>query len=456
MTPMKTPGYVLLCLGLGLAAVVRAADAPTGFSVSAEHHPVTLAECYAQTLEQNPDIRRQQAGMEAATGMKMVFTARALPRASMNGTAGYSGGTLYGPGGPFAVVQTDLSQPLFDMGMPASLRRGKLEIVIAQQQLNKAVTTQLHATKLAFLQALLARRLYALHQQIEIHLEANVRGAQQRLDAGVASRQHVRQAEIQLLNLKPALSKAQRDYVTAVTELDQCRGTKQAPKTPLLLPEPVGNLEYAALKIDLEKDAPQAVQRRPDMLLLREMIKATGEEKRMVQAGYYPFVTLTAFSQYFPDVGVFGVRPEIVSGQDARRSETRIGGAFTWQVIDPGRIRGAAGQIESRRQTMEITLRRLEENVPRELQVLARSIETVDARLAALKHSSTEAEEMLKLVEARVKLGEATQLDFLNAQTNLLSTQRGILLAVFENEVARAEFDRATGRYLNFTDTPAK
>jgi hypothetical protein len=30
-----------------------------------------------------------------------------------------------------------------------------------------------------------------------------------------------------------------------------------------------------------------------------------------------------------------------------------------------------------------------------------------------------------------------------------LSTQAGILRAVFENESARAEFDRLTGRYLD-------
>ena len=67
-----------------------------------------------------------------------------------------------------------------------------------------------------------------------------------------------------------------------------------------------------------------------------------------------------------------------------------------------------------------------------------------------------EAEELLKLVETRVALGAATQLDFLNAQNNLLSTQTAILQAVFENELARAEFDRVTGRYLDFPDRPAK
>lgn len=447
-------GHVLICLVVATAA--RAADAPTGLSASAEHKPVTLAECYAQTLERNLEIRRQRADIERAAGIKTVFTARALPQASLNATLGYSGGNLYGAGGPFAITQANMSQPLFDMGLPASLRRGKLEVVIAQQNLNRVVTGQLHATRLAFLRALLARRLFDLHQQIEAHLQANVRSAQQRLDVGMASRQSVRQAEVQLLSLKPALSKAQRDYVNAVTELDESRGTELGARGRLQLPEPTGNLEYAVLKIDLEKETAQTIQRRPDLVLLRELIKAAAEEKRMVQAGYYPFVALTAFSLYVPKLDVLGGRPEIVSGQDPRQSETRYGAAFTWQVIDAGKVRGASSQVESGRQAMEIALRRLEENVPRELQVLVHTLETIDAKVAALKQSAAEAEELLKLVEARVKLGEATQLDFLNAQSNLLSVRTGILLAVFSNEAARAEFDRLTGRYLDFSNRPAQ
>jgi outer membrane protein len=451
---MRAPGYVLC--GLLLGAIARAAEAPESVALPAEYYPVTLAECYAQTLEQNTDIRRQRAGVEKAAGTRMVFTARALPRASVSGMGGYSGGSLYGSGGPFMVVQTDMSQPLFDLGIPASLRRGKLEVILAQQTLNCAVTTQLHATRLAFVRALLAQRLVELHQQIETHLQANVRNAQQRFEAGVAARQAVRQAEVQLLSLKPALVKARRDYINAVTELDECKGSRATAKGPLSLPSPAGSLEYAMLKMDLEKETARTLQRRPDLALLRDLIRAAAEEKRILQAGEYPLVALTLFSQFFPSAGVFGVRPEIVSGQDPRQSETRYGGAFTWTVMDAGKIRGASSQVESGRQTMEITLRRLEENVSRELRVLAHTLETIDAKIAALKQSAAEAVELLKLVETRVKLGEATQLDFLNAQTNLLSTQRGILLAVFENENARADFDRITGRYLDFSDPPAK
>ena len=452
---MKARGQVLLCL-LAAGLSMQGADAPTPDSSQPEHKPVTLAECYAQTLERNREIRQKRADVERAAGTKVTFTARALPRFSMQTSAGQSGGSLYDDGGPYAVVRADVSQPLFDMGIPASLRRGKLEVVIAQQNLNRTVTEQLHATRLAYLRALLSRRLYELHQQIETHLQANVRSAQQRFDVGMASRQTVRQAEIQLLGLKPQLAKAQRDYINAVTELAERKGDELATRGRCQLPHPLGKLEYAALKIDLEKETTQTTERRPDLVLLREFIKASTEDQRMVKAGYYPFVSLAALSQYVPKEGVFTRRPEIVSGQEARVTETRYGMTFTWQVIDFGRVGGQSRQIESGRQTMEITLRRLEENVPRELAVLARTLDSTDAKLDALKQSVAQAEEMLKLVESRIALKEATQLDFLNAQSNLLSTQAGILQAVYENEAARAEFDRLTGRYLDIGGRAAK
>jgi len=190
-------------------------------------------------------------------------------------------------------------------------------------------------------------------------------------------------------------------------------------------------------------------------VLLRALIKTATEDKRMVRSGYYPFVSLVAMSMFVPEAKVLLRRPEVVAGQEARETQTRYGAAFTWQVLDNGRLTGASRQIESARQALAITLRQLEENVPRELASLAHTLESVDAKLGALRQSAGQAEEALTLVEQRLKLGEATQLEFLNAQGNLLSTQDGLLQAVFENECARAEFDRLTGRYLEIGSRPA-
>jgi outer membrane protein TolC len=123
---------------------------------------------------------------------------------------------------------------------------------------------------------------------------------------------------------------------------------------------------------------------------------------------------------------------------------------LSWQVIDNGQVTGQSHQIEATRQIYQITLRKLEQGVPRELATVEGSLQDADARHAALVKSATEAEENLKLIETQIGLGQATQLDFLNAQSNLLSVRAGLEDATYSHEVARAELDRVTGRYLQY------
>jgi outer membrane protein TolC len=123
---------------------------------------------------------------------------------------------------------------------------------------------------------------------------------------------------------------------------------------------------------------------------------------------------------------------------------------MSWQVIDNGQVTGRSRQIEAIRQGYEVTLHKLEQNVPRELAVVEGSLQNADARRAALVKSAAAAEENLKLIEKEVALGQATQLDFLDAQRNLLSVRAGLEDATYSHEIARAELDRVTGRYLQF------
>jgi len=346
---MKPFPALLLCATAALPA--HGADAPPAVPpATAAFHTVTLADCYAKTLAENPDIGKARLELERAAGAKLVFNARALPRLGLGVTAGYSGGSLYAPGGPFAAAQVTGGQPLFDAGIPASLRRGRIEVAIAQQMLNRTVTEQLHATRLAYLRALLSRRLLEVQRQIETRLQANLRSARQRLDVGGAAQQAVQQAEIQWLNLKPEIARTQRAYLNAVTDLAVRTGQRLAGPGRLQLPEPAGNLEYAAVQFDPDQEAARTVARRPDLGLLREMIRAAEQERRMVQAGYFPFVGLTVLSQYVPKDEIYMNRPEITPGQEARGTETRYGVSFTWQVIDLGRVTGVKRQIESAKQ----------------------------------------------------------------------------------------------------------
>jgi len=420
----------------------------------AQTYDMTLEDCLARTLTHNPDIQQLRLDVERAAGTKLVFRARALPQLSAQTTAGLRYGPLYPPSGLFGIITAQFSQPVLDAGIPPSLRRGKLEVILAQQNLNRTVTATLHAARVTFLRALYLRDLIALHEEIDQRLQANVDSEQRRLDVGTGSKAAVDAAKVQQLNLELALANLRNDYFSTVTRVAELCGRDPGADSNGVwqsrLPRPVGVLQFEPVNVDWSQETAYALRHRADLKLLRALTDATAADKQTVQAGYFPLVSLTAAGLFIPQNLFVSKQTDIVPGQDPRTSDLRAGVEMSWRVIDNGQVTGPSHRLEAVRQEYEIARRQLEQNIPRELAVIEGTLASADARHDALLKSAEAAEENLRLIEAQLALGAATQLDFLNAQSNLLSVRVGLADATVSHELARAELDRATGRYLEF------
>jgi outer membrane protein TolC len=422
----------------------------------AQTYDMTLEDCLAWTLKGNPDIQQSRMDVERAAGTKLVFRSRALPQLNAQLNAGLREGNLYPPSGPFALATAQFSQPLFDMAIPPTLRRAKLEVILAQQALHQIVSDQLYTARVNFLQALYFRDLIALYEEIDKRLQANVQSEQQRIDAGTGHDEAVKTAKIQQLNLELQLTNLRGSYFSTVTALAQLCGRDTSGGTngsqQMRLPNPVGVLHYEPAKTDMAQESAYALDHRADLKLLQALADATAADKQTIQAGYFPSVAVIASGLLIPQNLLVSKQTSIIPGQDPRTSEVRAGLALTWQVIDNGQITGVSRQLEALRQEYEITLHKLKQNIPRELATIEGELESADARHDALLKSAESAEENLRLIEAQVSLGEATQFDFLNAQSNLLSLRAGLVGTIQSHEAARAELDRATGRYLQYEE----
>src|SRR4051812_1882667 len=130
--------------------------AALAFSCTANANLITLDAALSRTLEKNPEIVQARLALEQAAGRRLVFRSTAFPDIRLQVPAGIQGGKRADepPVRPFAFARGFFSQPLFDAAIPASLRRGNIEVLIAQQRLNVAVVENLHTTRLAFYAAL--------------------------------------------------------------------------------------------------------------------------------------------------------------------------------------------------------------------------------------------------------------------------------------------------------------
>ena len=414
---------------------------------------VTLQRVLQTTLEKNPAIQEAKAGLEQAAGQRLVFRSIIWPHAELGVPAGVQAGHRSGESGVkgFAVERGALEQVLFNMAVPPSLRRGDVEVLIAQQQLNVAVVEQLHAARLAFYAALYNRSLESIRDEQRKKLEENVATQKNRFEAGLADRSAFTSATVQSEELVPQVESAHRAYREAQLRLAEAMGIDPVESA---LPQPEGELEFVTMHLHLESETAAALQRRADLKLARLFVRSANEDERIIAADYYPEVAGRVSGEYVPVTGIHR-QGSTSKTQDFIGSEIIEKAGYTWRVIDNGKVGGAVLKARAARETNQLTCRKLESNVSRELSRIANNLKAIDARERSLSAASVAADEGAHTVRENVANGLVSPLEYRVTENGLLTTRSGLLDAVYQHNLAVAEWDRATGRYFQFSDDTA-
>jgi outer membrane protein TolC len=415
---------------------------------------ITLERVLQTTLDQNPAIQEAKSGLDQAAGQRLVFRSLVWPHAELGVPAGVQAGHRAGESGVkgFAVGRGSLEQILFNMSVPPSLRRGDVEVLIAQQQLNVAVVEQLHAARLAFYAALYNRSLESIRDEQRQKLEENVTTEKDRYEAGLADKSAFTSASVQASELVPEIESAHRAYRESQLKLAEAMAIDPAKST---LPEPEGELQFISMRLDVDSETAAALQRRSDLKLARLFVRGANEDQRIIAADYYPAVAGTVNGEYVPVTGIHR-QGSTSKTQDFIGSEIREKAAYTWRVIDNGKVGGAVLKARATREINELTCRKLEANVSRELSRIANDLKGIDARERSLSAASVAAEESANALRENVATGLASPLEYRVSQNAFLTTRSGLLEAIYQHNVAIAEWDRASGRYFQFSDDNTK
>jgi outer membrane protein TolC len=419
-------------------------------------HAITLDAALATTLEKNPEIAQARIALEQAAGRRLVFRSNALPDLKIQGVAGVQGGKRADEPTvrPFAFARGFFTQPLFDAAIPASRRRGDIEILLAQQRLNVAVVGQLHSTRIAFYTALYNDSLRQLGEAQRQRLAQNVTTQSDRYQAGQSNRAALISAQLLERELEPRIQEVQRGYEGALLTLATIMGTHT--NRPADKVRPDGELKFAAVNYDLEKETATALSQRPDLQLARILVRAAEEDQRIIQAQYYPALDATISGTGIPTTVRTTNSGSARSSDNILSSEATAGVAFTWRVMDNGRVGGQVMRARAIREMNEISLRELEGNVSLELKRISNNLAATERRWKSLSGAIAGAEQNVHIVERTLAEGLSSQLEFRTAEGSYLETKGALLTAAYQQNVARAEWDRATGRYFQFSGDTAR
>jgi len=417
---------------------------------------ISLDAALVRTLERNPTILDARIRLEQAAGRRLILRSNGLPNIRLQGLLGVQGGKRSGESNPqpFGLARGFFTYPLIDAAVPASRRRGDVEVLLAEQRLNVAVVEQLHATRIAFYAALFNDSLRELGEAQRQRLADNVTTQAERFQAGQSDRGALASARLLEQELNPRIEDVRRGYQGALLTLAVSMGDEISSTSDLERPD--GGLQFVAGGYDLRAETATALSRRPDLELARLLVRAAAEDQKIIEAAYYPALGATASGTYIPVTVHRGNGGSGNSSDNIISSEVTGGVAYTWRVVDNGQVGGRVARARAVREMNEISLRQLEANVSLELKRIDNNLRAIEQRWKSLNGAVASAEQNVNVVQRTLAEGLSSQLEFRTAESSFLETRSALLSTVYQQNVARAEWDRATGRYFQFSKDTAE
>jgi outer membrane protein TolC len=176
---------------------------------------------------------------------------------------------------------------------------------------------------------------------------------------------------------------------------------------------------------------------RPELQQAEKQVAVANQNIQVASSGYKPQVSI---------FGNYGIHDnQFAEDIDTTRHGWMAGATASWSLFDGMLTRGKV--IEARAQYEQADLDFADTRRRVELEVRQAYSDYLQAQelLEAQKKTVEEAEESLRLAEARFRAGSGTQLDVLSAQTALTEARSNEIQALYDYNVANATLERVTG-----------
>ncbi|MFI5336426.1 MAG: TolC family protein [Opitutales bacterium] len=424
-------------LGLALAAgLLRAAPNPT------QPVPDTLDLPTALTfaLENNFVIRQAKEQIRQQEGVVLEVTASRLPSVGASGSYAREKRAIdfYGDSSYWTMNITARQALYAGGGIEAGIRGQKLNLEAATLTLQSVINDALLDVRTKFYTVLVDREKIKVQEQNVELLKRQLQDVRSRYEAGTVSNFEVLRAEVSLANAQPALITSRNDYRLAIEELRQALGFVTATEPNVTkTPEFIGRLEFSSLAYELRPALASAREKRPDLLRLYKLQTAAEEGILTSRSTYYPTLALVGGYDWIKS-------PTTESFVNSHKGWT-VGLQSSWAIFDGRATAGRVAQSRSLLEQAKLAVASAELSVDVDVRRAISSLQEANELAEASKKVTEQAEESVRLANARFDAGTATQLDVLTAQNDLTTARLNQLQAYYSFNVAVANVRRAMG-----------
>lgn len=457
------PSSLFAVVALALAQPLFADMPATPFQPDGQADPtymvpdeLSLNYALSFALDNNFAIRQAKERIRQQEGIVLEVSSRTIPNLAVNSTYNSNGRGLtqsFSASVPvntrswtlgIAATQTLYAGGAIRAGVAAASSARSAAIAELQAVINDALLD----VRTKFYAVLVTReRIKVQEQNVEL-LHRQLQDVKNRFEAGTLSNFEVLRAEVALANAQPPLINARNNHRLAVEDLRQTLGfATNDPATLRKIPEFVGALDYAPAPLDLASAVASARTHRPELQRLAQLVEARAQDVRRQRAGYLPTLSVSggyqlrnapyAFSSSGLSVGTNRLN-------DALRDWT-FGVQGSWAIFDGRATAGRLRQARSAAAQADLSLTQAQLAIDVEVRRACLQYQEATELAEASKKVVEQAEEAVRLADARYAAGTATQLDVLTARNDLTTARLNQLQAYYSFNVASANVRRAMG-----------
>jgi outer membrane protein TolC len=453
----QKPSLLALLLAALASFSARAQTGQTG-DTNIFSRPLSRADAVEIALRQNNAILKGRADLRASYGIEVQLRAIALPQFSAGGGYNYQQPSLieeFPLPAPFSSyiqipnqnwnADIKVQQSIYAGGrINSAFRAAKLTREQALLGYQATLADTLLAVRVAYDDVLVAAQQMAVHEASVQLLTRELEDVRKRFDAGTVPQFDVLRAQVELANERPRLIQARNDHRIGKDNLLNLLAV-HLPKTiwedvPLQLSDTLDSLPY---EIDLPTALARALEKRPELAALRKAQSLRREDLVKAKSGYKPNAQLFGGYQW-QSLPYENNLSSDLSGWIA-------GAQLSWNIFDGQLTRGKVMEAKARVEQAQLDVDESGRQI--ELEVRTAYSNFIEARevLESQKTVQEQAQEALRLAEARHKAGTGTQLDVLSAQTALTQARTTQVQALHDYAVARARLQRALGEDMEIS-----
>jgi outer membrane protein len=426
--------------GLAGAAVSLALWSSPSFALEPAAQSMSVEDCVAIALRQNPDVSAKDAELRQAEASAGGAEGRLGPKLHVDANVQQWNGPFAIPfgGQNFTVrnaftwlASASLIQPL--TGLWPIYENYKLqEAGVDVANVRREVTRRDVAFQVteAYLRVLEGARLSEVAAASVDQLNAQLAEARSLYTNGVVSQTDVLRAEVAVANARQRVIQLRGQQTIAHTRLAAAMGMSAG---AAIEPQPLSGDAPPAPAMTIEEAEQRAVAGRVE---LRELDAQLEQADKAVHG---------AQARLLPDVNVVGNYSHNEGSQFVQKDAVYIGATASWDVWDWGTTINGIGEAKARTSQVLAARTKVDQMVRLDVRQAYVDVQTTADGISVAKTAVASAEENYRLITKRYDAAAATAFDVIDAEGLLTQARGQMQTSLYDYLIACAALDRATG-----------